>query len=57
MADGENVYFVSDDFVDNPIGAAEGLAEIIGVRRNRVKAFKRNVVTGLGMVLKCQDGA
>ena len=51
MADGENVHFVSDNFVDDPIGTAEGLAEIVGVRRDRVEAFKRNVVTGLGMIL------
>ena len=51
MTDGKDVHFVSDDFVDNPIGTAEGLAEIVGIRRNRIKAFKRNVVTGLGMIL------
>ena len=51
MADGENMHFVSDDFVDDPIGAAEDLTEIVGVWRDRVKAVKRNVVTRLGMVL------
>ena len=51
MADGENMHFVSDDFVDNPIGTAEGLAEIVSIRRDCVKAFKRNVITGLGMIL------
>ena len=51
MADGKDMYLVSNDFVHNPVGTAEGLAEIGGVRRNRVEAFKRNAVAGEGMVL------
>lgn len=56
MADGENVYLVADDFVHDPIGAAKGLAEIIGVRRDCVEAFKGDAVAGLGVVLERQDG-
>ena len=56
MADGENMHFVSDDFVDNPIGTAEGLEEIVSVRRDSIEAFKRDAVAGLGVILESQDG-
>ena len=51
MADGKDMYLVSNDFVHDPIGTAESLAEIVSIRRDRVKSFKRNVVTGPGMIL------
>ena len=57
MADGENVYLVVDDFVHDAIGTAEGLTEFVGVRRDRVEAFKRNAIAGEGMIFECQDGA
>ena len=57
MADGENVYLVADDFVHDAIGTAEGLAEFVGVRRDRVEAFNRNAIAGEGMIFECQDGA
>ena len=56
MADGKDMYLVSNDFVHDPVGTAEGLAEIVGIRRDCVKAFKWNAVAGLGVILERQDG-
>ena len=52
MANGENVYFVTDDFVHDAVGAAEGLAEFVGVRWDCLETFERNASAGMGEVLK-----
>ena len=43
MADGENVYFVADDFVHDAIGFDDQLVKSFGIRRRGVEALEWNI--------------